>query len=380
MPNNVIDDVCTAVDNAGVNILLQLPCDRIAPLLFELNKRFSNIPLTREEEGVGIAAGVALADAKPLMLVQSSGFGNMVNAVMSLTKIYQLPLPIIISQRGVYKENIAAQIPMGTHLPAILDAMEVPHQSFRSSADLSNLMFELENVFKDNIIKCLLFSPRIFEELPKPTVEEQMKNISPTRLKGTGVVEEKVIIEGINNPKSRLEMLSELKGYLKNKAVLCNMGYPSRELFSIFDQSSNFYMLGSLGLVSSIGLGVALFSKKEVVVLDGDGSLLMNPNALLTVGALQTSNLTIICLDNGTYGSTGDQPTLAATGVHLDQLAKACGIPKIMVTDNVQNLSSLTGSGPNFVRLVVKPGNAKVGTIDLTALEIKNRFQDWLHG
>ena len=380
MQNNVIDDVCNAVDKAGVNILLQLPCDRIAPLLFELNKRFSSIPLTREEEGVGIAAGVVLAGAKPLMLVQSSGFGNMVNAVMSLTRIYQLPLPIIISHRGIYKENIAAQVPMGKHLPAILDAIEVPHKPYSSSADLSNLLFELENVFKDNIIKCFLFSPRLFEDLPKPTVEEQMKSISRTLLKRTGVVEEKVIIEGTNNSKSRIEMLSELKGYLKNKAVLCNMGYPSRELFSIFDQSSNFYMLGSLGLVSSIGLGVALFSKKEVVVLDGDGSLLMNPNALLSIGALQPSNLTIICLDNGTYGSTGDQPTLTATGVQLDQLARACGILKIMVTDSAQNLSGLIGPGPNFIRLVVKPGNAKVGTINLTALEIKNRFQDWLHG
>ena len=380
MTNNVIDDVCNAVENAGVNILLQLPCDRIAPLLFELNKRFSSIPLTREEEGVGIAAGVVLGGAKPLMLVQSSGFGNMVNAVMSLIKIYQLPLPIIISHRGIYKENIPAQVPMGKHLPAILDAIEVPHQSYSSIADLSNLSFELENVFKDNIIKFFLFSPRLFEDLPKPTVEEQMKNISRTLLKREDVVEEKVIIEGTNNPKSRIEMLGELKDYLNNKAVLCNMGYPSRELFSIFDQSSNFYMLGSLGLVSSIGLGVALFSKKEVVVLDGDGSLLMNPNALLSIGSLQPSNLTIICLDNGTYGSTGDQPTLAATGVQLDQLAKACGIPKIMVTDSAQNISSLTGPGPNFIRLVVKPGNAKVGTIELTALEIKNRFQDWLHG
>jgi sulfopyruvate decarboxylase subunit beta len=158
------------------------------------------------------------------------------------------------------------------------------------------------------------------------------------------------------------------------------LGYPSRELYFVFDQKSNFYMLGSLGLASSIGLGVALFSSKDVVVLDGDGSLLMNPNALISIGALKPRNLTVICLDNGTYGSTGDQPTLTAQGFNLEKLAVTCGIPNVLITDQPYNISNFSGVGPKFIRLVVKSGNAKVPEIGLTALEIKTRFQEWLRG
>ena len=96
----VADEISSAFQKTGINILLQLPCDRVASLLFTLTESFNNIPLTREEEGVGIAAGVALAAGKPLMMVQSSGMGNMINAIMSLTKFYQLPL-IIRTPRAV---------------------------------------------------------------------------------------------------------------------------------------------------------------------------------------------------------------------------------------------------------------------------------------
>ena len=194
--------------------------------------------------------------------------------------------------------------------------------------------------------------------------------------------EKKEIIEDVKDLKTRFEALGELIGFIDNKAVICNMGYPSRELYSVFDQRSNFYMLGSLGLASSIGLGVALFTKKDVVVIDGDGSLLMNPNALISIGAKQPKNLTVICLDNGVHGSTGNQPTLSTTGFRLENLAKVCGISKVIVTDNPGNLSAnmaAGAAGPNFIRLLIKPGNAKVGTIDLSAIEIRNRFQAWLN-
>jgi sulfopyruvate decarboxylase subunit beta len=179
--------------------------------------------------------------------------------------------------------------------------------------------------------------------------------------------------------KTRYDALSILADQLKNKAIICNMGFPSRELYSILDQESNFYMLGSLGLVSSIGLGIALFTKKQVIVVDGDGSLLMNPNTLFLIGALKPDNLTILCLDNGTYGSTGDQPTLSSYGLKLDELAKACNFQRVVVCDDPGQLSDQFVKGTNFIRLLIKPGNAKVGTIGLQPLLIKDRFMKWLN-
>ena len=71
--------------------------------------------------------------------------------------------------------------------------------------------------------------------------------------------------------------------------IVSNLGIPSKELFEIRDRELNFYMLGSMGLVSSIGLGLSIIQKKHVYVIDGDGSLLMNPNALISIGDYRTS-------------------------------------------------------------------------------------------
>src|SRR5665647_1492507 len=111
---------------------------------------------------------------------------------------------------------------------------------------------------------------------------------------------------------------------------------PCKELYACKDRDFNFYMFGSMGLVSSIGLGLALRTERTVVVFDGDGSLLMNPNALLEIGKEVPKNLMIIGLDNGAYGSTGSQETCALRYIDLGILANACGIQN---TAKVNSLS-----------------------------------------
>lgn len=378
MVNNDLAKITSDIQTAGVDVVLELPCDRIAPLLFQFSEKIPYIPLTREEEGVGIAAGISLTGARPLMVVQSSGIGNMINAIMSLTKFYKLPLPIFISQRGVYKENIPAQVPMGSKLPKILDAIDVEYNSYNESSELSNITDELKETYKENKIKCFLISPKVCEGIPKSPLKRTLPIGNLKRGEKSKVSTENIITEMTGDLKTRYELLDELKDYLKGKAVICNMGYPSRELYTLLDQRSNFYMMGSLGLVSSIGLGVSLFSNSEVVVIDGDGSLLMNPNALIMIGALQPQNLTVICIDNSAYGSTGNQPTLTAEGLKLEELASASRIPNIMVTTNSENVLKFGGFGPKFMKMAAKPGNAKVGTIEISAIDMKNRFIDWL--
>jgi sulfopyruvate decarboxylase subunit beta len=363
-----IDAVYNAVKNANVDMILHLPCGKIAPLLDVLTERIFHIPLTREEEGVGIAAGAHLAGARPLMVIQNSGLGNMINAIMSLTKFYELPLPMFISHRGIYKEDIPAQVPMGKHLIGILNAMEVDYLTFDEQEQLKDLSDSLMETFYQNIVRCFLFSPKVWEGLSR----------HPQKPINRGSTTMNLIDEGIWKPRKRFDVIEDLKWFFKGKAVVCNMGYPSRELYHAFDQSSNFYMLGSMGLASSTGLGVSLFSKKEVVVIDGDGSLLMNPNALITSGLVQPNNLTILCLDNGTYASTGDQFTPSGCGLALEEMAKACGIGNILVTDDPDSINKLEGDGLKFIRLGVQPGNADVGLVDLTPQEIKKRFQSWL--
>ncbi len=175
----------------------------------------------------------------------------------------------------------------------------------------------------------------------------------------------------------RIDTIKRISDELTNELVVCNIGFPSRELYHIKDSSTHFYMLGSMGLASSIGLGIAMSSKRKVVVFDGDGSILMNLGSLVTIFNQNPNNLILIVLDNECYGSTGSQCSYAST-VNLGNLADAVGFKNNFFFDSNKNELNfkevLNSCGPVFVHVKVKPGNADVPVIPLEAIEIRDRF------
>lgn len=111
----------------------------------------------------------------------------------------------------------------------------------------------------------------------------------------------------------RLEAIRRLAAEWKDELVVATTGMISRELFLTRDRPENFYMCGSMGCALGIGLGVALCRpERKVVVLDGDGAALMSLGSLALARHLRLENLEHIILDNGTYASTGGQPTCSA--------------------------------------------------------------------
>jgi sulfopyruvate decarboxylase subunit beta len=156
--------------------------------------------------------------------------------------------------------------------------------------------------------------------------------------------------------------------------LVCNIGYPSRELFSVKDRPENFYMLGSMGLASSIGLGLALARpERKVMVLDGDGSVLMNLGTLATIAHHAPENYLLVILDNCCYGSTGSQPTCTHLGTDLFALAKAAGAKNVREVLRVEELPpALRGLGVLIVK--VEAGNAVVPLVGLSPEEIVERF------
>jgi len=156
--------------------------------------------------------------------------------------------------------------------------------------------------------------------------------------------------------------------------LVCNIGFPSRELFSVRDRPENFYMLGSMGLASSIGLGLALARpERKVMVLDGDGSVLMNLGTLATIAHHAPENYLLVILDNCCYGSTGSQPTCTHLGTDLFALAKAAGVRDVKEIDQVEDLpEALLSQGVVIVK--VEAGNANVPIISFSPQEIIERF------
>ncbi|HUI45345.1 MAG TPA: sulfopyruvate decarboxylase subunit beta [Nitrospirota bacterium] len=362
----------------GIDFTASLPCEKIKTLLDLVSQTFPHVPLTREEEGVGICAGAALAGKKPAMLVQSSGIGNMINALLSLTAFYELPLALFVSRRGVYQEKIEAQFPMGRRLPAILAGAGLGYSEINTAADLSLVDRELPEVCRKNVIHAFLMSPAVWEnsDCRSPTAECGFKR------EKTGVQHASPIMPHASLPMmTRYDILKTIAPYLEGKAVVSNLGWPSKELYAIKHQPSNFYMLGSMGMATPIGLGISMTSSKEVVVIDGDGSLLMNPGTLATAAASAQRNLTIVAIDNGAYGSTGNQPTLTASCTDLEQVARGFGFKETSKAASEKELVEVMKQqrqGVTFIHALAIPGNKDVPNIPLHHLEIKKQVQDFL--
>jgi sulfopyruvate decarboxylase subunit alpha len=128
--------VYAGLKRAGIDFAASVPCINLGRLLdlVSSDPQILHLPVTREEEGVGLCAGAWMGGKRPALLMQNSGLGNMINALASLNLLYGLPLLMIISHRGLEGESIVAQVPMGMLTPKLLEAMEIP--SFApSSAD-----------------------------------------------------------------------------------------------------------------------------------------------------------------------------------------------------------------------------------------------------
>ena len=174
---------------------------------------------------------------------------------------------------------------------------------------------------------------------------------------------------------ARYEAIKDIMENIDDELIVCNIGFPSRELYEIDDRDENFYMIGSMGLASSIGFGLALARPdKDIVVIDGDGSLLMNMGSLVTIFANNPHNLTWIVIDNGTYGSTGNQDTYAQK-IDLVEIAKSVGLKSHDFKD-IDLKEVIESDDASFIVYHTEPGNSKAPIIDLTPIEIKKRFME----
>jgi len=111
---------------AGIDFIVSVPCVNLTKILNMIDEddEIIHVPVTREEEGIGICAGAYLGGKKTAILMQNSGLGNSINALKSLMELYQIPILMIMSHRGTEGENICGQVPMGESTPKILDAMD----------------------------------------------------------------------------------------------------------------------------------------------------------------------------------------------------------------------------------------------------------------
>ena len=176
----------------------------------------------------------------------------------------------------------------------------------------------------------------------------------------------------------RYDVLKKIIPIIKNHFVVCNIGLPSQELYYLDDQPTNFYMLGTMGLASSIGLGLAIAQEQKIISIDGDGSVLTNFGTLPTIANNNANNFILLIIDNGSYGSTGDQPTYAGKKTSLSEVAKACGCENV-VECSAEDTASVLERAINSDKMTIivskcQSGNVKVPVIELDPVVIRHRF------
>jgi len=181
---------------------------------------------------------------------------------------------------------------------------------------------------------------------------------------------------------NRLEAIRRILDSLTGPELIVHAnGAMGRESYACADRKENFYLKGSMGLAASVGLGVALSRpERDVWVLDGDGNVLMGLGNLALIGALKPKNLTHWVLDNGVYGTTGNQPTLSPQ-LSLSAIAEACGYAKVQEAGTAEEIDQAFKNckkipGPHFVQIKISSETPPAcPRIPYSAREIAERFR-----
>ena len=165
--------------------------------------------------------------------------------------------------------------------------------------------------------------------------------------------------------------------------VVTGLGSASYDVFDAGENPANFYLWGAMGGAAMVGLGLALAQpKRPIAVITGDGEQLMGIGSLLTIGAKQPGNLTIVILDNGHFGETGMQVSHSGLGAQLDVIASGAGIRAVTeitdlkgITDYRRTLQDIDG-GPRLARIRIATGHVDRALPPRDGVYLKNRFRE----
>ncbi len=177
---------------------------------------------------------------------------------------------------------------------------------------------------------------------------------------------------------NRKEAMKIICDGINDEIIISANGFISRDLFSTLDKDSNFYMIGSMGLASSIGLGIAIKNpRKRIFVFDGDGNILMNLGSLVTIGSIQPRNFIHIIFDNHVHESTGGQPT-TSNKIKISNIAQKANY-KVFNVKTKKKLEEVLEKSkkerkPVLISIDISRSKNTSGRVELSPIKIKNRF------
>lgn len=314
----------------GFSFYTGVPCSYLKNLINYANNNCHYIAAANEGDAIAIAAGAFLGGRRSVVMMQNSGLGNAVSPLVSLNDPFKIPLLGFISLRGDPGVPDEPQHElMGCITTQLLELMHIEWQYL--SPDMEQA--------KDQLLQAVTVLDRnqsFFFVVRKGTFDPVTlcKQASPT-----GENRSKIGKNKDDQLPSRLDALTVINALKDHTTIqLATTGKTGRELYEIGDSNGNLYVVGAMGCVSSLGLGLALTRKHhDIIVIDGDGSLLMRMGCLATNGFYGTPNMLHILLDNHAHDSTGGQSTVSN---HVDfvDMAAACGYHKSIYVHHLREL------------------------------------------
>jgi len=369
-----------ALQASGVDFFTGVPCSYLKSFVSfaASSEQMSYSVAASEGEAIGLAAGAYLAGSLPMVLLQNSGLGNCVNPLTSLSHTYGLPLLLMVSHRARDGKDAPQHLLMGEKTYALIEAMGIAHLTLSDDEQQScETLAQAATMAREGQCPVALVVPKgTFEEFANTFAhkgELLPKRVNPVAVSGRHAVD----------LAPRVEALRAVNEALSSRDLLvATTGMTSRELFTVNDRPQNFYMMGSMGCALSIAMGVASCRpERKIVVLDGDGAFLMKLGTAATVGHYQPGGLLHVVLDNGTYETTGGQPTVSSS-VSFEGVAAAAGYRRSIALDSADALAQLVrdfhpGDGPVFATLRIADGHLDgVGRVGRTPEAIRDDFRD----
>jgi len=379
------DKFLTPCRELGFNFFTGTPCSYLKPFINYVidTDGFDFIDSVNEGDAIAIAAGATVAGKRAVVMFQNSGLGNAVNPLTSLTYTFNIPVMVITTLRG--EPGGAADEPqhelMGQITISMLETMKMKWAFFPQKEE--QVMPALKAA--DEYMKSTN-QPFVFVMRKDDVAEYKLQKKSAPSKKEIDVSHQDKFELDYSERIQRTPLLEAVQECLGEKvAVIATTGKTGRELYEVGDKENQFYMVGSMGCALAFGLGIALSKPSlKVVVLDGDGALLMRTGSMATVGAYKPKNLIHILIDNEVHDSTGGQGTVTG-GVSFGAIAKGFGYPHVVGADKLDVMKELllkmksSNEGPVFMHAKTKKGSPeKLGRPKVTPAEVSIRFSRFI--
>ena len=355
---------------------LGVPCSFLRPFIDYVIDRddLDYVASTNEGEALATAVGAHLAGRRPVVMLQNSGLGNLVNPLASLTYPFRVPVLLIITLRGEpgLRDEPQHEL-MGRTTRSLLDLLEVGNEWFPASdADIEpRIDHALARMGETGLPYAFVLRKNVVDGYdPRPRAGSAPRP--------RGMLVEPAHGGEMLSRRDAVALLADEAG--DRTAIIATTGKTGRELFEFRDRPTHFYVVGSMGCASSVALGVARYRDVPVMVLDGDGAALMRLEALAGIGSAAPPGLTHVILDNGTYDSTGGQATISGS-VNFPEVAIACGYASACSVTGAAPMRTAvararTSPGPHLIHVRVGTGAAAdLGRPDVAPRDVAARFR-----